>query len=293
MKVLYLSYPLELSEDYPDTAVSMGYFDGVHIGHQKVLETGIQLAKNKKLASAVMTFHPHPKKVLGKGDYSRCLTPLEDKLNLFQSMGVDIVYVVQFNQELSMVHPVDFIEHFLVPLNIKHAIVGFDYKFGSKGMGDAEYLKEKSLGRYEVITVPPFMRYKEKVGSTVVREYLSNGNISRVNELLGRHYYIEAVIEKENHKTKGAVMSIHVPKDYLLPVAGSYQVIVYIGDDIYKGSLTIEKTQNYDVKMKSLILQITNNHQLEMEHENISIEFLSINKEPYKNVFWNKNRLVL
>ncbi|NHM31359.1 bifunctional riboflavin kinase/FAD synthetase [Neobacillus terrae] len=282
MKVHYLSYPLDVLEEFPATAVSIGYFDGVHIGHQQVIKTGIQIAKDRKLASAVMTFHPHPKKVLGKGDYSKCLTPLEDKLDIFKTMGVNIVYVVEFNHELSRLTPDDFIDCFLVPLNMKYAIVGFDYKFGTKGIGDADYLKTRSAGRYEVEIVKSIVRYETKVGSTIIREYLNQGHLSKVNELLGRSYSIWAIVEQYNPVPGAGTRSIVTLKDYLIPAEGTYCVLVTIAGKAYAGTLTIERIHSNENDHHILVLQLIDEKYPNIGHESIGVRFISRFKQPNK-----------
>ncbi|WP_052728225.1 FAD synthetase family protein [Domibacillus tundrae] len=263
MKVHYLSYPLDLSAAYIPSAISIGYFDGVHLGHQEVIQTGIQVAKNKNLASAVMTFHPHPKEILGKGDYSSYITPLEDKLEILKNMDVDIAYIVQFNPALSKVKPHDFIEYFLAPLKIKHIVVGFDYKFGFKGTGTPEFLKLQSEKRYEVDVLEPVKRYEFKVGSTLIRDYLKKGKISFVNELLGRPYSFKAAI-KENKKLRSAGLKINAQKSYLLPKEGTFQVNIYALGKFYTGLLVIKPDEK-----ENLLLYLDDFYQINLNDRDI------------------------
>lgn len=279
MKVCYLSYPLDLSKKYDPSSVAMGYFDGVHLGHQKVVETAIHHAKNKKLASGVMTFHPHPREVLGKSGYSSYLTPLEDKLQILERMGVDIAYVVQFSPALSRVQPQDFIENFLIPLKIKHVVAGFDYKFGSKGTGTPEYMKQWSRGRFEVYIINPIKRYDAKVGSTLIREYVKQGNVSVVNELLGRPYYIEGEsigLAQDKRASEKDIVKIMVPKPYLLPEKGHFQVTVYTERGTCSGLLMIKPRTVYSEKPDQLELEMTNSRGIVAENTMIGIEFLDI-----------------
>ncbi len=282
MEVCYLSYPLDLSEYYFSSVVSIGYFDGVHVGHQQLIQTGIRIAKKKKLTNAVMTFHPHPKEVLGKGDYSRYLTPLEDKLEMFKSMGVDTTYIVQFSPTLSKVQPQDFIELFILPLNIKHIVVGFDYRFGSKGTGTPEYLKHKSEGRYQVDIIEPVKRYNAKVGSTFIRHYVEQGSMSLVNELLGRPYHIEATfidLGKNDQITEFTVSNICIQKPYVIPNNGVFRVKVYIGEGSYEGLLMIDFTRTVKVEAEKILLYISKFNQLDIKDRNIGIEILASTRE--------------
>ncbi|MDQ0217388.1 FAD synthetase family protein [Peribacillus cavernae] len=291
MKVCYLSYPLDLSEYHIPSVVSLGYFDGVHLAHQRVIQTGIQIAKSKKVASAVMTFHPHPREVLGKGGYSRYLTPLEDKLDIFKNIGVDIAYIVQFSPALSKLQPDDFIEHFIIPLNIKHVVAGFDYKFGSKGAGTPEYLEQRSEGRYEVDIIDPILRYDAKVGSTAIRNYLKQGNISFVNELLGRPYYIEATFAeglKQNRKTESLKSKISIQKPYLLPGKGMFRVTAFIEGEFYKGLLIFEPRKSLIEETENPVLYLPAFfNQLAVKGASITIEILSSIKEQESHLYDN------
>ena len=107
--------------------------------------------------------------MIGKGSYEGYLTPQPDKQQLLEQMGIDILYVVEFNKEFSQVSPEAFVEEMLFPLNLQTAVVGFDFRFGHKGAGDAVKLQELGEGRMSVVTVPPFLVDGEKVGSSSIR----------------------------------------------------------------------------------------------------------------------------
>ena len=144
MEIIFLEHPI-LTSAAALTAVpktlAIGHFDGVHRGHQNVIQRSIDAAKAEGLQSAVMTFHPHPKEVLGQGQqYTTCLTPLEEKIQRFLRLGVDVVYIIKFDLGFSAITPSEFVEEVLRPLQVKKAIVGFDFAFGSRGAGKASTL---------------------------------------------------------------------------------------------------------------------------------------------------------
>src|SRR5690625_9315 len=128
MKTFHLTHPHKLlSEKLPKTVAAIGFFDGIHKGHQKVIQTAIDLAKKKQKESAVISFHPHPSVVLKNStDNVRYITTLEEKESLLAEMGVDRFYVITFNRELSQLSPEAFVEHFIIGLNISHLVAGFD-----------------------------------------------------------------------------------------------------------------------------------------------------------------------
>src|SRR5699024_2847428 len=126
-------------EELPETVSAIGFFDGIHKGHQKVIKTAVKKAKENNMESAVITFHPHPTVVLKKniGDV-KYITPLEEKQEIIKSLNVDRLYIITFNKELSKLSPKEFVKHFLLNLHIKHVVAGFDYSYGFKGEGTME-----------------------------------------------------------------------------------------------------------------------------------------------------------
>src|SRR5690625_826388 len=131
MKIIKLSYPHQLvKEKIPETVCAIGFFDGVHLGHQKVIKTAVQYAKEHDLQSAVLTFFPHPKVVLSNGEQTvKYITPPIEKQRALKQLGVDCLYTVTFNKDLSSLLPKQFIDHFIIGLNIKHLVAGFDFTY--------------------------------------------------------------------------------------------------------------------------------------------------------------------
>src|SRR5699024_10581079 len=111
--------------------------DGIHKGHQKVIKTAVDRAKANHMTSAVMTFHPHPSVVLREDvHHVKYITPPVEKENILQEMGVDRLYIIKFNKELSLLSPQTFVDHFITGLNVKHLVAGFDFSYGHKGQGN-------------------------------------------------------------------------------------------------------------------------------------------------------------
>ncbi|WP_127531685.1 bifunctional riboflavin kinase/FAD synthetase [Paenibacillus kobensis] len=199
MKLISISYPLSdssFAETGEELSIAIGHFDGVHIGHQNVIRRAVDAARQQQRKSAVMTFHPHPKAVLGQGDqYVNCLTPLDDKLAQFAALGVDYAIVMRFDHSFADVSPDRFVKDVLVPLQARHAVVGFDFRFGHRGAGDAASLRELGLESGMTTEVVEPLLYKEvKVSSTYVRETLAEGDMALACELLGRSYEVEGTV---------------------------------------------------------------------------------------------------
>ena len=129
METINLTYPHDLiRENLPETVAAIGFFDGVHKGHQAVIQKAVKLAQEEKKTSAVISFYPHPSVVLQKNVGSvSYITPQSEKETMLASLGVDKFYIISFNKELSLLSPKDFIDHFIIGLHIKHPAAGFDF----------------------------------------------------------------------------------------------------------------------------------------------------------------------
>ena len=226
MTVHYLAHPLEES-NYPEQVLAIGYFDGVHIGHQSVIGSAIALAEKLSLPAGVMTFHPHPRAVLGKEGYTSYLTPLAEKLRQLERLGVNHVYVVSFTRDFAAVMPEEFIESFLMRLRPKGVVVGFDYTFGHRAMGTVNTLRDHCRDRYILQVVNPVTLEGEKVSSTLVREMLHEGNTGRACRLLGRPYRIQGEVVHGEHRGRTIgfpTANLNMTEPYFLPKTGVYVV---------------------------------------------------------------------
>nr|WP_239565392.1 bifunctional riboflavin kinase/FAD synthetase [Brevibacillus fulvus] len=245
--------------DYPAAAIAIGYFDGVHLGHRRVIQKAIDTAKANGWKSAVMTFHPHPREVLGRAGYTRYLTPLADKLEQLQKMGVDLVYVMNFDIAFSSVYPEEFIEECLLPLHARHVVVGFDFTFGYKGTGTADTLRQLSAGRYSLDVVAPVNRLGERISSTLIREYLHQGDIEQANQFLGRPYKLkgEVVHGDKRGRTIGfptANVALHSP--YLVGKNGVYGVRMTVGGKQYDGVMNVGIKPTFELEKKEKSLEV-------------------------------------
>src|SRR5690625_865280 len=166
MKTIKLNYP-NLIEKSPETIAAIGFFDGIHKGHQQVINQAVQKAIKQELKSAVITFHPHPSVILNKSiKHIKYITPLEQKQKLLKNLGVDLLYILQFDQELSQLSPQAFIDHFITGLNIQHLIAGFDFSFGFKGEGNMQNINNYTKGRFTYSVVEKVSIECSKISST-------------------------------------------------------------------------------------------------------------------------------
>ncbi|MGG4553179.1 bifunctional riboflavin kinase/FAD synthetase [Paenibacillus humicus] len=248
MEIMNLTYPLtkEIIDDNARPQVlAIGQFDGLHLGHASVIESAVRMAASLNLPAAVMTFHPHPKEVMKKGDYDGYLTPPREKERILESLGVDYVYIVEFNDAFSRVSPQNFVAGVLVPLQIHTAVVGFDFRYGYRGEGDAGMLRELSDNTLEVHTVPPFLIEGEKVSSSGIRRALAEGKVQLAARWLGRRYSIHGTVmhgEKRGRQIGFPTANLKPDEHFVLPAKGVYAVRVS-----YEGQ-RLEGVMNVGVK---------------------------------------------
>ena len=243
MQVYHLSYPLSLeSYKIEPSVIAIGYFDGVHLGHQKVIHTAKKMAERLDVPLAVMTFHPHPKKVLEQKSSMRYLTPINEKINRFQSLGVKKTYVMKFDQNLAALSAEEFIENVCISLQVRGIVTGFNFRFGKKQSGDANDLRIFSRNRYETEKVEAVLKKGRHVSSTWIRQLLSNGEVELVNELLGRCYQFQGIVEHGDHRGRligfpTANLSVTLP--YYLPKRGVYIVQAHFDETSAYGLMNI------------------------------------------------------
>lgn len=178
------------------TGVGLGYFDGLHIGHMALIGTLTGECRMNGLASVIYTFRKHPDHVLKKNEENLLIMSLDQKTRMLESHDIDWLFYQDFNEEFARLSPEDFVKNILVDgLNMKLAVVGFNYRFGHMGKGDPELLKR--LGDkygFRVVVVPPVKVNSEIVSSTLIRQYIRKGKMERVFQLLGRHFSLKGTV---------------------------------------------------------------------------------------------------
>lgn len=240
METRFITHPHDKKrEEFPPTVMALGYFDGVHLGHQQVIQTAVDIAAEKGYKSAVMTFHPHPSVVLGKQErHVQLITPLKDKERLIAQLGVDYLYVVEFTPSFAELLPQQFVDDYIIRFHVKHVVAGFDFTYGRLGKGNMETLPFHSREQFSHTTVPKLARNGEKISSTYIRGLLKSGEVRQLPQLLGRFYTIEGTVvdgEKRGRSIGFPTANIEPTDDYLLPALGVYAVKVHIGAETFEG----------------------------------------------------------
>ncbi|WP_374056676.1 bifunctional riboflavin kinase/FAD synthetase [Rossellomorea sp. FM04394] len=244
MKVITVHHPHSISKnDFPPLVLALGYFDGVHRGHQRVITTAVKKAKELNVSSAVMTFDPHPSVVLGhKHKHIHYITPLEDKKEIIEELGVDYLFIVRFTSEFASLIPQDFVDQYIIGLNVLHVVAGFDYSYGRLGKGTMETLPFHSRDKFTSTIVSKLTDDNLKVSSTFIRGSLEEGDVKKVHQLLGRPFKMKGTVihgDKRGRKIGFPTANIELADDYLTPKVGVYAVKIKIHDKWFDGVCNI------------------------------------------------------
>jgi riboflavin kinase / FMN adenylyltransferase len=244
VKVITVHHPHSISKnDFPPLVLALGYFDGVHRGHQRVISAAVEKAKQLKACSAVMTFDPHPSVVLGhKHKHIHYITPLEDKKEIIEELGVDYLFIVRFTSEFASLIPQDFVDQYIIGLNALHVVAGFDYSYGRLGKGTMETLPFHSRDMFTSTTISKLTDDDLKVSSTFIRECLKEGDVKKARQLLGRPFKMKGTVihgDKRGRKIGFPTANIELADDYLTPKVGVYAVRMKIHDKWFDGVCNI------------------------------------------------------
>lgn len=225
--------------------VTIGTFDGVHIGHQKILSKLIEEAKKENKKSVLLTFFPHPRMVLQENASVELLNTIKEKSDLLEKMGLDYLIIHPFSKEFSRLTALDFVRDILVnQLNTSKLIIGYDHHFGKNREGNINQLREYSLlYDFSVEEIPAQDIDDVSVSSTKIRTALKAGELKTANKYLGYGYMLTG--EVINGKKLGGSIgfptaNIDVKEDYkLIPKTGVYAIKTFIDDTLYYGMMNI------------------------------------------------------
>jgi len=227
---------------YP-TYIALGSFDGLHLGHMHLINRTVELSKENNAKSMICTFKNHPLSVINKEICPKLIMDNDTKMNLLQNTGIDIVNLVNFDKEFMKITPEGFIKNMVNFYNAKGIIVGFNYRFGYKNLGDVEMLqKYSSILGYKLYVCEAISVNNEVVSSSSIRHLIAEGNIIKANELLGRAHSItgEVIKGKQLGRTIGfPTVNLNYSKHYILPKGGVYYTLAEYENNIYKAITNI------------------------------------------------------
>ena len=269
------------------TFVTIGAFDGVHIGHQKVIKKLIKSAKNNNATAVLLTFFPHPRMVLQKDLDIKLINTIEERTELLENLGLDILVIHQFSIKFAKLSALDFVRSILVnTLNISRLVIGYDHHFGKNREGNFEQLQEyghtysfkvKKISQKEISDIT--------VSSTKVRSAIEKGEIIKANSYLGYNVMLTGiVVEGKNlgEKIGFPTANLHIAETYkLIPKTGAYIVKSKIQNKIIFGMMNIGFRPTVSGKNQTIEVHFFN-FDSRIYGEKIQIEVLKFLREEHK-----------
>jgi riboflavin kinase / FMN adenylyltransferase len=253
-----------------NTIITIGTFDGVHIGHKKILEKVVAQAKEANLKSVVLTFFPHPRMVLQEKSEIKLLNTIQEKISLLEKLEIDHLVIHPFDYQFSRLSAEDFVKSILVDtFKIKKIIIGHDHRFGRNRTANIDDLMEfGEKYNFEVEQITAEEINEIAISSTKIRNAISDGNIDLANQFLGYNYSFSGMVTKGKQigRTIGfPTANIAINEDYkLIPKNGVYVVKSFLENQVVFG-----------------MMNIGNRPTLNGENQTIEVHFFNFNKEIY------------
>jgi riboflavin kinase / FMN adenylyltransferase len=238
-------YDINTLPRFKNAVITIGTFDGVHMGHRVILQQVMQQAREVNGESILLTFEPHPRKIVFPDQPLKLITTLEEKIELITETGIEHIVVVPFTKEFAALSAQEYIEEFLVKkINPNSIVIGYDHHFGSDRKGNIDMLKDfEAKHNYTVYEIPAQLIEEAAVSSTKIRNAIAEGQAEDATKMLGRPYTIKGIVSKgaQLGRTIGYPTANMVPidADKLVPGNGVYAIKAHLVSGEYKGMLNI------------------------------------------------------
>lgn len=269
------------------TIVTIGTFDGVHVGHQKILERLITDAKEQGKKSVLLTFFPHPRMVLQKNVKIELINTIEEKALLLENIGLDYLIIHPFSKEFSRLTALDFVRDVLVnQLKTSKLVIGYDHHFGKNREGNIDQLKEYSpLYDFDIEEISAQDIDNVSISSTKIRRALHEGNLKTANRFLGYHFTINGTVingKQLGGKIGFPTANINVEEPYkLIPKTGVYVVRSFIQGVFVNGMMNIGYRPTVDGKHQTIEVHFFDFNQ-DLYHQKLTVELLYFLREEQK-----------
>lgn len=270
----------------------IGYFDGLHKGHQKLLSETVAMAKRHNCETGMITFDPDPWVVIKGMQHVRHISTMRQRMNLAVKLGMDNIILLEFTREMSELSPQDFIDKVLGSLNLQGLVCGFDFHFAYKGTGDTEFLKAHVP--YEVEVVPPVEDEHGKISSTRISQCITEGRMEEAKRMLGYPFAIEGKVVHGRHRGTGMgfpTANVEFDDEYLLPKTGVYAGIATVGRKSYETMINLGRNPTFNdidhLSLEAYLLDFSG----DLYDRHISLAFLKYIRPEVR--FQNKNNLIM
>lgn len=279
----------ELKENILESSsLALGVFDGVHLGHQRVISDALKKSQKFDSTSTIVTFSKHPRCVISKTPPSM-LNSLDERLKIFESIGVQAVVVLDFNEELSEMVAKDYLENILLKcLNPKSITIGYNHKFGGDKLGSGRFLEDYSHEHgFEVSVISPVKIDNHVVSSSAVRKFLQKGDVETAAKFLGRTFKAKGLVVHGQHLGRllgFPTANLSIPDELIIPLSGVYNGLAQIDSKVYHAVINIGKRPTIGDLKKDLVEVHILNFNEDIYGKELEITFLSRIRDEMKFV---------
>lgn len=269
-----------------EVGVALGNFDGLHRGHIKLLKSMIEESKKRNLKSAVLLFKNHTKFLLNNGNKVKILTSNDDKIEILKNIGIDKIFLIDFNEELMKLSGYDFIKDILInKMNVKYVTIGFDYRFGYKASSTSKDMYNIGLDfNMETKIVDAIYVDEHLISSTLIRNLILEGRLKEANNYLGRYYKIKGKVvhgKKRGHKLGFPTANIDLIEPYPTPKTGVYYTKAIFNNKSYDSLTNIGYNPTFEDEELTIETYIDNFSE-NIYDKLIEIEFLEFIRDDIK-----------
>ncbi len=242
----------KIAEKFTKTVITLGNFDGLHLGHRELIRMVVNRARETGALSLVVTFRPHPLKILAPEKCPPLISIYEEKIKFLEELGIDVLVKIPFTLEFSGMPPEDFVKKILCDLlGAKEIFVGYNYRFGKGRQGNIRTLRElgEKLG-FIVNEVEQVSLNGEVISSSKIRQLLKGGEVEHASSLLGRTYAVTGIVVKGDARGRdlGFPTANIVPKHAIIPAEGVYAARLFVRDKLYDGIANIGRRPTFHKK---------------------------------------------
>lgn len=270
----------DVPSDWGRSVVTIGSYDGVHRGHQRVIGQAVEIARERGLPSVVVTFDPHPSEVVRPGSHPPLLTPHHRRARLMEDLGVDAVLILPFTLEFSRLDASDFVRQVLVDaLRAQVVVEGRNFRFGHKATGNVELL-ERLGAQYDFTVVEPelFTDGDTVFSSTVVRGRVADGDVDAARVVLGRPHRVEGVVVRGDQRGRELgypTANLETLPYTAIPGDGVYAGWLVVGDERLPAAISVGSNPTFDGTERRVEAYALDRTDLDLYGVHVSVEFLA------------------
>lgn len=258
-----------------DFSACIGYFDGLHLGHQALLHKTLELAEKTQSKAAIITFEPDPWETIFEKKYQH-LTTMKDRIEMAKTMGFDYFIILTFNKEMSALTGEQFYQRILKTMPLKHLVCGFDFKYGYKGQGTIEQLKQQAK-TFDITVIEQVKDGQEKISTTRIIEAINQGNVEEAHRLLGYPYRIRGVVgsgRKQGTKIGYPTANIDYHCEYIIPAEAVYVGELMLDNKTYPAMISIGHNPTFNQRIDLALEVHIFNFNRSIYGERVAVNFL-------------------